>query len=317
MNTRLSLLISSKAANYQITPPISPAYKVPKVKSNKFFSWTSNEGKELWLKLHQQLTDITDNNTIKLITDIYNYIFKIPRTCDIKEGTWSQWFRDDLKTLNTILADATPWIKYPWATFSPLEDPEIYANYKKITPSDTKSSSYGNLTSLNCHGQKLGKYYLQMFSDLKQHNEIITKAKLPLNIEWWCYPEHSTIFNGSLLMTVLQKALPLQTFSVVSSPVHTWVIDSVGNNYDLEWPILGINNLDDALIVSNKSPKTLVRSYESAIPNTPNEMMDYKSNVSTSNLLISPTLLNVPSSPSATTNYTLIYSSTPLVEEQW
>lgn len=271
--------------------------------------------------MYNQLIDITDNNTIKLVTDIYNYIFKIPRTCDIKEGAWSQWFRDDLKTLNAILADTTPWTKYPWATFSPLEDPEIYANYKKVAPStlsvDTKSPSRGNLSSLNCHGQKLGKYYPQMLSDLKQHNEIIAKAKHITNIEWWCYPEHSTIFNGSLLMTVLQKALPLQTFAVVSSPVHTWVIDSVGNNYDLEWPILGINNLDDALIVSNKSPKTLIRSYESAIPKTPSKMMDYKSDMSTSNLLTSPSLLNVPSSPSGTTNYTLIYSSIPLVEEQW
>jgi hypothetical protein len=191
--------------------------------SKKFFDWYTPTGQELWAKLYCEIAKHHD-----LIDSLYIENFKNPMIDNLKSNEWQTWWCDDKKSLESILATDKPWLKYPLAVLSLVENPE---EYKRIRNERSKCIF------------ETQKYYPKLLEDKKDQLAIIAKAKQPSNIEWWSWPHGCVTVNGVLLYKLFQSAFPSKAFQVVETPRHTWVVDDEGNNYDLYWPIIGMNDV--------------------------------------------------------------------------
>lgn len=149
-----------------------------------------------------------------------------------KQMNWHNFFRfeslDDKQFLG-ILNDK-PWTLFPLPSFVPVEDPYLQ-----------KKTHYGFWPN-TCNYQKQCERYQWHLSLIERANKVG-----PEHIQWWTYIHECHWLNGKFLMKLLQMAFPEKEFYVVSTPAHTWVQDELENNYDLFWPQIEIDNLDDAL----------------------------------------------------------------------
>jgi hypothetical protein len=166
---------------------------------------------KLWPRL---LPFLNDKDIEENLTRLVDWYFRSQEK-DIKT-----FFRGGEDLFKAMIAEKKPWKKYPLVLMSPIEDLEKYRG----------KDDYSNL-----------------LLDYKDYKDVLNRAKSPRDIEWWTILHLCVGINSLLLLPLLRKAFPERKFLKADTSIHTWIVDDKGNNYDLYWPLIGIQNLSTAI----------------------------------------------------------------------
>ena len=131
------------------------------------------------------------------------------------EKHWNDFFRLSKQDFDRVTTLDKPWLHYPLAVFSPIEDPEKY---------------------------KTNKHYEWLKSQYDDFLSIMSRAKSPEDIEWWVWISRCETINGLLLLHLLRKAFPQKRFTIINNGNHYFVVDEICQIYDLYWGPLGIKD---------------------------------------------------------------------------
>ena len=188
-----------------------------------------------WPEVYKILT--TDKRIIEIIGELVGDLFQSARQKDIKNNEWDKNWRFSREDLDKVLSLKEPWKLYPCAAFVPLEQPNPNAPDYEDSQRDL---------------EEIVKLIDETMVDSKVGDQ---------NPKWWAFP-HFCETNSVLLFQALQKAFPNKKFRSVSSPVHTWIQDNEGRNYDFYWPAIGLDSLMPALYDKNGKKYDLKYRYQ-------------------------------------------------------
>lgn len=181
---------------------------------------------------------------------------------------WKSFFRLSKEEFDHVRSLDKPWLYYPLAIFSPVEDPETYKRYTEKTAESEKKRTEEEYNRIAQHyeAQKhifrsaqtpeaykkerekhaestrlhAEKSYNQLVEDFDIFLDVLRRANSPEDVEWWVYMHRCETINGRVLLPLLRKAYPYKTFRVVSNGIHWFVMDELCQIYDLYWAQVGM-----------------------------------------------------------------------------